>query len=266
MNNTVTNTLASPTDPETTGYSSTGSPFTRLLGGMTIAGLAVLLWLALVGSPAEANMGDSVRIMYVHVPSAIAAYGSFAVTAFGGAMYLWKRSLFWDLAAGAAAEIGVLFTALTLLTGMLWGRPTWGVYWVWDARLTSTALLLLLFAGYLAVRNLAAERHVRARRAAIVGLIAFLDVPLVRYSVDWWRSLHQPATLTKLDPDLDGLMLFTLVFGIFVFSALVVWLLIHRFRVLFLQDQMETEGFEAALVERRAEGLVTSAKERSGAN
>ncbi len=237
----------------------TGSRFTRVLGGIVIAGLAVQLLLALVISPRDVVQGDLTRIMYVHVPSAIAAYLAFGVTALGSAVYLWKRSQFWDLAAAASAEIGVLFTAMTLITGSLWGRSTWGTYWVWDARLTSTALLLILFIGYLAVRNIPAERHVRSRRAAIAGLVAFVDVPIVHYSVDWWRSLHQPATLTKLDPEIDGLMLFTLVFSIVVFQALFLWLAVHRFRAEYLAEQLDAEGLEDALAERRAEAHTPAA-------
>ena len=129
-------------------------------------------------------------------------------------LYLWPRtrSLTLDRFAGASAEIGVLFTGLALVTGMLWGRPTWGVFWTWDARLTSTALLFLLFLGYLAIRRLPAPPEQRAKRAAIAGLIAFIDVPIVHLSVEWWRSLHQDATVARrdLDAQLDGTMLFTL--------------------------------------------------------
>ena len=240
------------------GLDHTGSRTTRLLGAVLLGGLALWAWLALVATPAEQNMGDVVRIIYLHVPAAMVAYVAFGVTALGSAMVMWRGSSFWDFAAAASAEIGVLFTALTLFTGSLWGRPTWGVYWVWDARLTSTALLLLLFLGYLAVRRLDAEPAVRARRSAIVGLVASVDVPLVHYSVDWWRSLHQTASLTKLDPDLDGLMLFTLVFGIVVFLTLYVWLLIHRFRLEYLREQVADAGLAQALVDRRAEAIGTA--------
>ena len=245
-------------DSSPAGSLHTGSRTTRALGLFVLSGSALLAWLALVATPAERNMGDVVRIMYVHVPVAMAAYLAFGVTALGSVIVLWRRSSFWDLAAAASAEIGVLFTALTLLTGSLWGRPTWGVYWVWDARLTSTALLLLLFLGYLAVRRLDGERAVRAKRSAIVGLVAFVDVPLVHYSVDWWRSLHQPASLSKLDPNLDGLMLFTLMLGIVVFAALYGWMLIHRFRLEHLRAQVDEVGLEQALADRRAEGGVRS--------
>ena len=143
------------------------------------------------------------------------AYLAFGVTALGSVMYLWKRtrSLTWDRVAGASAEIGVVFTAVGLVTGMIWGHPTWGVYWTWDARLTTTSLLFVLYLGYLALRRMPAEPHVRAKRAAILGIIAFIDVPIVHHSVEWWRTLHQDATVLRrdLDVQIDGIMLFTLV-------------------------------------------------------
>lgn len=234
----------------------TGSRGTRALGVAVLAALGMLALLGLVISPADAVQGDAARIMYVHVPSALAAYLAFGVTAVGSVGFLWKRSRFWDTVAAASAEVGVLFTGLTLVTGMIWGKPTWGVYWVWDARLTSTALLFILFLGYLAVRNLPADADVRARRAAVVGLVAFVNVPIVHYSVDWWRSLHQPATISRLDPEIDGLMLFTLMWGIATFVGLYGWLLLHRFRVQHLQDNLEAEGLDLALAERRAEAAA----------
>lgn len=243
----------------------TGSRATRALGAAVLLGLAFLLLFGLVLSPADVVQGDVVRIMYLHVPAALTAYLAFGVTALGSIAYLWKRSRFWDLAAGASAEIGVVFTALTLATGSLWGRPTWGAYWVWDARLTTTALLLVLFVGYLAVRNLPGERHVRAKRAAIAGLVAFVDVPLVHYSVDWWRSLHQPATISRLDPTIEGLMLFSLMLGIVVFATLYLWLLVHRFRVEFLREQLAEGGLDAAIAERRAEAGLHGGAHPAGA-
>jgi heme exporter protein C len=236
----------------------TGSRGTRVLGILSVAGLILLAVLALFISPADQTMGDVVRIMYIHVPAAITTYVAFGVTALGSLLYLWRRSTFWDTAAAAAAEIGVVFTGLTLITGSLWGHTTWGTYWEWDPRLTSTALLFVLFLGYLAVRGIPAERHVRARRAAIVGLLAFVDVPIVHYSVDWWRSLHQTATISTLKPTLDGLMLVTLMTGIVVFLVLFLWLMIHRFRVQYLEDQLAEGGLAEAIAERRreAEGAV----------
>lgn len=236
------------------GPTSTSSPFTRVFGILCLIGVAALLAFGLWWSGPDVLQGDSVRIMYIHVPVAIVAFFAFAVTAFGSVMYLWRRSQFWDLTAGASAEIGVVFTVLCLVTGMLWGRPTWGVYWVWDARLTTTALLLVLFLGYLAVRRLPAEPEVRAKRAAIAGLIAFVDVPIVHYSTVWWRTLHQGPTITRLDPQIDGLMLFSLMLGMVVFLAIYSWLLVHRFRVAYLEAQLEDRGLDVAIAERRAEG------------
>jgi heme exporter protein C len=235
----------------------TGTRATRVIGVLALLGVPLLLLLGLVTSPPDVAMGDSVRIMYVHVPSAWLAYLAFGVTALCSLLYLWKRtrSLSLDRFAGASAEIGVLFTGLALVTGMLWGRPTWGVYWTWDARLTSTALLFLLFLGYLAIRRLPAPPEVRAKRAAIAGLIAFVDVPIVHLSVEWWRSLHQGATVARrdLNAELDGTMLFTLFFALFVFTLIYVWLLLHRQRQLWLEDHQGQASLDQAIAERRAE-------------
>jgi heme exporter protein C len=246
---TTTPRTASPPD----GVSATGSHATRLLGLLAAALVALAALLGLVLSPAEAKMGDSVRLLYVHVPSALTAYVAVGVVALGSVMVLWKRSVFWDLMAGAAGEIGLLFTALTLVTGSLWGRPTWGTYWEWDPRLTSTALLAVLQLGYLAVRSSGGDATSRGRRAAVVGILAAADIPIVHYSVDWWRSLHQPATIAKLDPDLDGLMLFSLFVAIIAFMVLFTWLLVHRFRLAWLESQVEEQGLAIAIAERRAE-------------
>lgn len=236
-----------------TAVTSTASRGTRVLGGAALAGSALLLWLALVATPADAVQGDAVRLLYLHVPTVTAAYLAFGVTALGSALYLWRRSAFWDLVAAASAEIGVVMTSLTLVVGMLWGRITWGVYWVWDARLTTTALLVVLFLGYLALRRVGGDPAVRSRRAAIAGLVAAADLPIVHYSVEWWRTLHQGPTLARLDPQIDGLMLFTLVFGIAVFLAVYAWLLVHRFRSLVCEERLADRGLDAALRERWAE-------------
>lgn len=236
----------------------TGSRSTRILGVTTIAGFALLALYGLVLSPADVQQREAVRLMYIHVPAATVMFSGFAITALGSGMYLWKRSRWWDTLAVASAEIGVVFTGLVLVTGSLWGRPTWGVYWVWDARLTSTALLFLLYVGYLTVRRLPADVEARNRRAAYVALLAFVDVPIVRFSVSWWRSLHQGETITRLDPTIHGLMLFSLMLGFVVFSLFYGWLLIHRFRLAWLEDAIEVHELDEAIAERRAEaGVVT---------
>lgn len=233
----------------------TGSRATRILGALTLAGFAVVLVLALVVSPPDQVQGDAARLIYLHVPVAIAMNIGFILNAVGSAIWLWKKSRWWDTMAVAAAEIGVVFTVLTLATGMIWGRPTWGVYWTWDARLTTFSLLLLMYLGYLVVRQLPSDLEVRNRRSAYVALLAIVDLPIVYFSVTWWRSLHQEATLS-LNTTISGSMLFTLFISGIVFLGCFAWLLVHRFRVAWLEDEVETKGLDLAITERRAEALV----------
>jgi heme exporter protein C len=233
----------------------TGTRATRVLGILAVVGVAAVTVLGLVISPADVNQRETVRILYVHVPAAWLAYLAFIVTAVASGGYLWKRtrSLVWDRIAGASAEIGVLFMAITLVVGSLWGRITWGEFWTWDARLTTTALLFVTYIGYLAVRGLGGTHHQRARRSAVLGLLAVLEIPLVHFSVRLWRSLHQEATVARPngDVEIDGLMLFTLFMGIIAFTLAYVWLLLHRQRVLAMQDALDDRGLDLALAERR---------------
>lgn len=238
----------------------TGTPFTRVLGFVTLAGIVWLVFFGLVVTPPDRDQGESVRIMYAHVPGAWLAYLAFVVTAISSAMYLFRRtrSLVWDRIAGASAEIGVLFMGISLVTGSLWGRITWGTFWTWDARLTTTAFLFITYVGYLAVRNLGGTHHQRARRSAVLALLAVLEIPLVHFSVRLWNSLHQEASVAgNTDVTMDGLMLFTLFLGVIVFTLMYVWMLMHRQRVLTMQDMMDDVGLDAALRERRAEAGVS---------
>ena len=238
---------------------STGTAATRRIGLLAIALLIILAALGLFISPEDVNQGSTVRIMYVHVPTIWVAYIAFLLTAVCSGTYLSgrNRSLGWDRVAGASAEIGVLFVALSLVTGSLWGRITWGVYWVWDARLTSTAFLFITYVGYLAVRRLDGTQRQRARRSAVLALLAVLEIPLVHFSVRLWRSLHQEASVATggTDVELDDLMLFSLFFGLVAFSVLFVWLLLHRQRMLYLEDAMSSQGLDAAIEARRKEAV-----------
>jgi heme exporter protein C len=238
---------------------TTGSRGTRILGWTALAAVAALLLFGLVLSPPDANQGDVARLFYVHVPLAtIAIYVAFGLTLLGSAIHLYNRSKFWDLLAGAAGEIGVLFCGLTLLTGMLWGKPTWGTYWDWDPRLTSTAVLFLMYVGYLVVRRLDLDPEVRSRRAAVVGIVSFFNVLIVRFSVDWWRSLHQTSTFTRMEgPAIEGLMLFSFFLGMVAMALVFAWLLIHRFRVAWLEEQVAEQGLEQAVEQRRAESRLS---------
>ena len=238
----------------------TGTTATRWIG---IAAIVMIGWLVAFGlgfSPADRDQAEAVRILYVHVPTVWLAYLAFVVTAVCSGIYLFTKnhSLGFDRFAGASAEIGVVFMALTLVTGMLWGRITWGVYWQWDARLTTTALLFVSYIGYLAVRNLGGSHHDRAKRSAIVGLLIVLEIPLVHFSVELWRSLHQDASVADPTGDvkMDGLMLFSLFVGVVAFSLVYVWLLLHRSRALAMQDLLDDVGLDRALEVRRAEASV----------
>jgi heme exporter protein C len=156
---------------------------------------------AILTSPPEGDMGHLQKIMYVHVPAAWMTFLSFFVVLVFSVRYLWKRRENDDLIAASAAEVGAAFNGLTLILGMIWGRPAWGVWWVWDARLTSTLVLFLIFVGYLALRSFVDDAQQRARWSAAVGAIGALNVPIVYMSVKWWRTLHQPpSSPATLDP------------------------------------------------------------------
>ena len=240
---------------------TTSSPLTRALGLVSLAGFALLLAYALIWSPADREMEDSVRLIYAHVPSAILAYTGSGLTTLASAMWLRRRSDGWWVLAGAAAEVGTVFTGLALVTGSIWGRPTWGSYWQWDPRITSTTLLFIMLIGVQALRRIdseSADAATRGVRGAVVGLLLFPNVVIVHFSVDWWRSLHQTATITRLDPTIEGTMLFTLMLGIAVFGVLFAWLLVHRFRAGWLEEQAGTVGLDHAIAERRAEAEVAA--------
>ncbi len=231
---------------------STSSKATYVVGWAALVALALSLLFALVLSPPEANMGDSVRLLYIHLPTIAVSYVGYGITFIGSVIYLRNRSAFWDLLAGAAAEIGVLFTAFVLITGAIWGKPTWGTYWEWDPRLTATTVMFIMYLGYLAIRRMDLPQEVRSRRAAVVGIVAITNLIIVRYSVQWWRGLHQGRTL-GVDTQLDGLMLFSLFLSVVAFLLLGAWLLVHRFRVAWLERQVEDMRLARALSERRGE-------------
>ena len=241
-----------------TSTSATGTRATRVLGLLAIL---VMLWVVIGGlvfTPQDVVQGESVRIMYVHVPSAWIAYLAFILTAVASASWLIgkKHSMGFDRFAGASAEVGVMFMAITLVTGSLWGRLTWGEFWQWDPRLTTTAFLFVTYLGYLAVRRLEGSAEQRARRSAIIALLAVLEIPLVHFSVVIWRSLHQGATVLNPSGDvkLDDLMLFTLFSGVVGFTLVFLWLVLHRQRTMLLLDVVNRRGLDTAIANRRAEG------------
>ena len=170
---------------------------TRWLGVVAILGVLAGVVMAFGVAPREMTQGNVQRIMYVHVPTAWVAYLAFGVVFVASIAYLARRSRGADRLAHASAEVGVLFTGVTIAAGSIWGKPTWGTWWTWDARLTSVAILFVMYLGYLLLRGMIDDQERGARYAAVLGIIAALDVPLVHFSVYWWRTLHQPPSLMK---------------------------------------------------------------------
>jgi heme exporter protein C len=199
------------------------------------------------------------KLIAIHPGIAWASYVAFGVMAVASVLWLWPRtrSLTWDLLAGASAEVGVLFTALTLITGSIWGRPTWGVWWVWDARLTLSALMLTMLLGYLAMRRVPSDADVRARRSAVAALLAVLVVPVNHFAVEWWRTLHQGRSLSQVTPNnsLDGQFIFAMVLGFLAMTLVFAWLTIHRLRVAQLEEDVLGDDLDVALAARRREAL-----------
>jgi len=231
------------------------APVARWIVGIaTLVSLAALVIVGLFVAPPDAVQGDAQRLMYLHVPAAWVAYLAFGITALASVLYLVRRtrSLVWDRVAGASAELGVIFTGLTLLLGSLWGRPVWGVWWAWDARLVTTAVLFFLYLGYLALRRVPAAADVRAKRCAIAALVAFVDVPIVHFSVTWWRTLHQQATIfnPELDAKIHGTMALALWIGVLAFTLLYAYLLDLRYRLETLEEDREERELEAAIADR----------------
>jgi heme exporter protein C len=198
---------------------------------MLIAAAAIFLY-----APTDALQGPVQRIFYLHVSSAIAAYACFAVVLIGGLLYLWKENAAADRWARAGALVGLIFTTVTLVMGMEWAKPIWGTYWTWDARLTSTLVLWIIYAGYLLVRRLAAPGRQAARFAAVVGIFGFVDVPIDYFSVTWWRTIHPGPILTTdaLPPAMLATFLFTMACTLVLATVMVA----IRYRIETLQDAL----------------------------
>jgi heme exporter protein C len=238
---------------------------TRVLGLVALLAVVVASYFALRVVPADLNQGDAQRIMYVHVPSAWLAYLSFGVTALAGLGYLWKRDLRLDAVAVAGAEIGVMFTAFAIWAGMMWGQPVWGVFWQWeDPRLTTTALLLALYVGYLLFRRLTDDPHRRAARAAVVGLIAAVDIPIVHFSVEWWRGLHQGPTIGSpdriLNPAAPTQFVITLLAMVAAFTLAWSWLMLRRYQLARIEWQIEEHGRVGRITAARRSALAAAGR------
>jgi heme exporter protein C len=232
-----------------------GTKNSRRLGAVTIALVAVSLLLALVISPNDQLQKNAVRLLYVHVGLVSASYLSFILCGFCSAMWLWRRtrSAAWDRVAGAAGEVGTVLLAVFLFTGMLWGHLTWGTWWSWDPRITTTALLFVIMCGYLAVRSLDGSAEAKAKRSAVVALIGVAQIPIINQSVNWWRSLHQGSTFQRRDIEMDGIMFFTTFVSVVACTMVMAWLILHRTRVAWLEEQRDEVLLASAVQARRGD-------------
>lgn len=222
----------------------------RLLGVAALLALGLSATLSLVVAPPDALQGEVQRLMYVHVPAAWLAYLSFFVVFVSSVAYLRTSRTRWDRVAAASAEIGVLFTALAIVLGALWGKPVWGTWWTWDPRLTTTAMLLLIYAGYIAVRRITDSPTRRARWSAVIGVVGFVDVPIVHLSVVWWRSLHQQSTVLRVGgPQIEGSMLTALLVAVGAFTIVYAYLMAVRLRVGRLEERAAREALSPRLGE-----------------
>ncbi len=200
------------------------------LGAFSGFGLVYMMVMVFTLTPVETTQGFVQKIMYIHVPSAWVGFLAFFLCFVFSIGYLWKREEKFDMLALAAAEIGEVFCAITLITGAIWGKPTWNTYWTWDARLTTTLILFLIFMGYLLLRKFIDPGEQQMRFAAVVGIIGFLDVPLIHQSVVWWRTLHQTSTFFQtnkekvIDPNLAAMLWIS----VSAFTLLFIWMLLKR--------------------------------------
>jgi len=210
-----------------------------------VSGIAV--WMIFLYAPMDSIEGNTQRIFYIHVPMAWVAFLAFGVLTFASICYLRTKEERWDNIARATAEIGTVFTTLTLITGMLWGKPIWGTWWTWDARLTSTLVLWFIYVGYLMLRGAMGRTTQSAKAGAIIGIIGFIDIPIIYESVNWWRTLHPQAVLPLGSaPQLPASMLFTLLVSLLAFTLLYSFLLLMRYHIEHTNAQLEIINFGAS--------------------
>jgi heme exporter protein C len=211
-----------------------------VLIGLVLAAMMASLYMVFLYAPTEATMGDVQRIFYFHVPSAWVAFFAFFLVFLFSLVYLFRRRKKWDALAAAAAEVGVMFCTLVLITGPIWAKPAWGVWWTWDARLTLTLVLWLIYVAYIMLRHYMVDPERRATFAAVLGVLGFIDVPLVYFSIRWWRTQHpQPVMAGGVDSGLDPQMRATLFVCLTAFTLLFIVLLRTRVRLLGLRDEVD---------------------------
>ena len=221
--------------------------FSRLTGNLQLP-LIILsttmislgLYYGLFDSPKDYQQGDAVRIMYVHVPSAWLASFLYFSLAISCIFYLvWKHPLA-DLIANAIAPIGLIFSVLTLITGSLWGKPMWGTWWVWDARLTSMLILFFFYLGFILLSNAFERKIDGSKTASVLAIIGLINLPIIKFSVDWWHTLHQPSSILRMDgPSIDKEMLFPLALMMVGFSLFSLYLIIVNVKTMLMEKKCE---------------------------
>lgn len=246
MQNSITLGYQANQNPEMAAQSSwkflddrTAQTTYRILVPLTVISIAAALWMALYYAPTEKTMGDAQRIFYFHVPSAWIGFLAFFIVFISSVMYLLKGSHKWDTLALSAAEIGVVFTTLVLVTGPIWAKSAWGTYWTWDARLTTTLILWFIYIGYLTLRS-TVDNIRKARLAAVLGIVGFLDVPVIYLSVTIWRTMH-PTLLISDSGGLEPAMRTTFFVALAAFTILFALLLLARVRLEQKRDQLATK-------------------------
>ena len=215
------------------------------LAAITGVMMLVNLYLIFMVAPTDSVLGHVQRVFYFHVPIAIMSFLAFFVVFIGSLMYLIKRTPKWDAVAHASAEVGVVFVTLALLTGIIWARPVWNTWWTWEPRLTTTMILWLIYVAYLMVRSYAPSQSKGAIYAAVVGIIGFIDVPIVYYSVVWWRSIHpSPVVGPFAQSDaLDGTMALILLYSLITFIFFFAYLIVERMELRITEEALGRIGF-----------------------
>ncbi len=225
-------------------------PVAVLPGYLAVLGAGLMLvdiYLIFMVAPTDSVLGHVQRVFYFHVPIAIMSFLAFLVVFVASLLYLFSRNERWDGLAHAAAEVGVVFVSLALITGVIWARPVWGAWWTWEPRLTTTLILWLIYVSYLMVRSYAPSRSQGALYASVVGIVGFVDVPIVYYSVQWWRSIHPSAVVGPLAQTgaLPPTMLAVLLFSFLTFLVLFLYLLLERRALKGLEDELRELRFAA---------------------
>lgn len=212
------------------------------IGVVALLLFVVGLYQGLVVAPPDYQMGDSYRIIFIHVPSAwLSMFSYFVMAVSAGIGLVWHIKVS-DLVARSVAPLGAMFTFCALVTGSLWGKPTWGTYWVWDARLTSELVLLFLFIGYIALSNAIEDRRTASRASAVLALVGLINLPIIHFSVEWWNTLHQGATVSKLGrPSIDTRMLIPLLIMFFAFNFYFLSAMLYRLRCELLSQERRTQ-------------------------